>query len=155
METGLCVAEIMTRKPITVPRNLSVRSAARIMKDKGVGSLLVTENGDLLGIMTKSDVIREVVAEARDAANITVGEIMVDAVITITPEKDIFDALVLMKDNDVRHLPVLDDDVLAGFLTIKDIIKVNPALFELIRDNIELREEERKLQAHPFEPQTL
>ena len=152
METGLCVADIMTRKPVTVPQNLSVRESARLMKNKGVGSLLVTENDELLGILTKSDVIREVVAEGLDAREVTVGDIMVSAVITVAPDKDIFDALVLMKDHEVRHLPVLDADALAGFLTIKDIIKINPALFELIRDNIELREEERKFQANPWEP---
>ncbi len=153
MQTGLAVADIMTRRPVTVPRNLSVRSAARIMKEKGVGSLLVVEQEELLGILTKSDVIQEVVAEAKDAEKVTVGDIMTAAVITIQPAQDVFDALVLMKENNIRHVPVLEKDALAGFLTIKDVVKVNPDLFEIIRENIDLREEERKLQANPFEPQ--
>lgn len=155
MQTGVAVAEIMTRKPVTIPPNLSVRTAAQLMKEKSVGSLLVEENHELLGILTKSDIIREVVAEAKDAQDIRADDIMTRAVITTRPDKDVFEALVLMKDNDVRHLPVLEKDALAGFVTIKDIIKINPALLEIIRDDINLREEERKLRAKPFEPREL
>ena len=152
MKTGLVVADIMTRKPVTIPKNLSAKSAAQIMKQKNVGSLLVVENEELLGILTKSDVVAEVVAEGRDPQNVNVEQIMTQAVITIQPHKDVFEALVLMKENDIRHLPVLEEDLLAGFLTIKDIIKINPELFQLIKDSIELREEERKLRTNPFEP---
>lgn len=155
MQTGVVVAEIMTRKPITIPRNISVRTAAQLMKEKRVGSLLVVENNELQGILTKSDIIKEVVAEAKNPQDIRAEDIMTRAVITTKPHQDVFDALVLMKDNDVRHLPVLDEEALAGFVTIKDIIKINPALLEIVREDINLREEERKLRAKPFEPQEL
>ena len=153
MRTGLSVAEIMTRRPVTIPKNLSVRAAAQIMKQQGVGSLLVVEADELLGILTKSDILQEVVAEARDAEQLRVEEIMTEEVIIIKPSQDVFEALETMKDNDVRHLPVIEEEALVGFLTIKDVVKVNPALFEIIHEEITLREEERKLQASPFEPE--
>lgn len=155
MRTGLVVADIMTRKPVTTPRNLSVRAAAKLMKDTGVGSLLVVEDEQLEGILTKSDIIRDVVAEAREAHSVQVEDIMTQAVITVGPQQDVFEALVLMKENDVRHLPVLEEEVLVGFLTVKDIVKVNPELFEIISESINLREEERKLKLNPYEPQEL
>ena len=64
--------------------------------------------------------------------------------ITISPTKDIYDALKVMRDFNVRHLPVLDKGKFLGFLTIKDILKIQPQLFEIIVEKFELREESRK-----------
>jgi signal-transduction protein with cAMP-binding, CBS, and nucleotidyltransferase domain len=62
----------------------------------------------------------------------------------VSPAMDVFDALQLMKDANVRHLPVMDDNKLVGFITMKDILKVQPHLFENIVDMWALREEDRK-----------
>lgn len=152
MKSGLSVGELMTRSPITVPRTLSIQSAAKLMSDKNVGSLLVVENDELLGILVRADIIRNVVALAKNPAEIIVSDIMTDTVFTTTPDMDVLDALEIMADRDIRHLPVLHNDELAGFITAKDIVKVNPELFELLSDSIVLREEERKLKHSPFEP---
>lgn len=145
METGLTVGEVMTQRPVEIPANLTVRDAARIMRDKDVGSLLVTEGKRVLGIVTEWDIIHKVVAEAKSTDTVTVDEVMVRELLTMPPERDIYHALVLMRDNDIRHLPVLSKGDLVGFLTIKDVLKVQPQLFELLTDIIDLREEERKL----------
>lgn len=63
---------------------------------------------------------------------------------TIGPEKDIYDAIVLMRDKNVRHLPVMSKSTMVGFLTGKDVLKFQPQLFEVLADRIELREIERK-----------
>ncbi len=152
MRTGVRVREIMTRKPITASKDCSIRFCAQVMKEKNVGSLLITQDQHLLGVLTKSDIITEIVAEGRLPASVPAEEIMTQEIITIHPDKDLYHALVLMKNNDIRHLPVIEQDALIGYITIKDIIKINPALFELIRDTIYLREEERKIRAHIDEP---
>jgi len=145
MMTGLSVIDVMTKKPIRIPKNLTVRECARIMRDKDVGSILVVEGEDLLGLITESHIVERVVAEALDAETTTVQQVMTSQVITVSPEKDIRVAIELMRDHDVRHLPVLFEQKLVGFLTIKDVLKVQPQLFELLLDSIDLREEERKL----------
>jgi CBS domain-containing protein len=152
MKSGLEVGELMTRNPIVIPKTLTIQAAAKLMSEKKVGSLLVVEEEDLSGIIVRADIIREVVALAKNPAEVQVADIMTEAVFTTTPNVDILDALQLMADNDIRTLPVLKGDELVGFITAKDILKVNPELFELLSDNIVLREEERKLQYEPFEP---
>ena len=57
---------------------------------------------------------------------------------------DIYDALVKMRDNNIRHLPVVENNEMVWLLTIKDILKIEPQLFELIVEKFELREESRK-----------
>ena len=63
---------------------------------------------------------------------------------TIEGESDIYDALVIMRDENIRHLPVVNKGEMVGLLTLKDILKIQPALFELIVEKFELREEENK-----------
>lgn len=145
MKTGLSVADAMTKKPIQVPKNLTVRECARIMRDKDVGSLLVAREQDLLGIITEEDIVERVVAEGLDPETVNAESIMTEELITTAPQKDIVEALALMRDHDVRHLPVLSEGLLVGFLTAKDVLKIEPQLFETLLDSIDLREEERKL----------
>ena len=64
--------------------------------------------------------------------------------VTVDPGMDVFDALTVMRENDVRHLPVLDNGKLVGFITVKDILRIQPDLFELIVEKYEIRESHRK-----------
>ena len=145
MKTGLLVGDAMTKRPIVVPKNITVRECARIMRDKKVGSILITEGEELLGILTESDIIEKITAANKNPDEVEVGEIMTTALVTINPSKDIIDAMQLMKEHEIRHMPVLDKDRLAGFLTMKDVVKIEPQLFEILLETIELREESRKL----------
>lgn len=152
MKSGLSVGELMTQNPISVPPTLSLQAAAKLMTQKRVGSLLVVEQDDLVGILVRADMIREVVAQAKNPSEMTVADIMTESVYTATPDIDVLEALEIMANKDIRTLPVTNSDELVGFITAKDILKINPELFELLSDNFVLREEERKLRHSPFEP---
>ena len=115
------------------------------MAGNNIGSLLVTSGDDLLGILTVEDVIARVIAKAISADDITVGETMTKDLVVASPKMDVVEAMNLMRDHDIKHLPVLEKKKLVGFLTMKDVVKVEPELFEILLDTIELREEERKL----------
>ena len=145
MRSGLSVGDAMTQKPIQVPSNLTVRECARIMRDKDVGSLLVTKEDHLEGIITEEDIVERIVAAGEDPERMCAKDIMTEEIVTIPPQADIVEALALMRDHDVRHLPVLSQGLLVGFLTAKDVLKIEPQLLELLVDSIDLREEERKL----------
>lgn len=149
MRTGLLVGDVMTQRPICVPENITVRQASLIMRDKNVGSVLVTDEDELLGILTEHDILHKISAEGLKSDDVQVKDVMTDAFVIAAPNHDVLHAITLMKDHDVRHVPVLEDEKLIGFLTLKDILKIEPQLFELYLDNIELREEERKLQLRP------
>ena len=71
--------------------------------------------------------------------------------ITIQPEDDIYDALLKMRDYNIRHLPVMDNDVMVGLLTLKDILKIEPQLFEIIVEKFEIREANRKMSQKPLD----
>lgn len=144
MKTGIQVAEAMTEVPVTVSPETSLAECAKVMANKHVGSLVIKEKDDFLGIVTEQDFVRKAMAKNLPADLTKVKQIMRTTVITISPEKDIFEALELMGDQNIRHLPVVDGEKFIGFITGKDILKIQPELFEILADKIELREEERK-----------
>ncbi|MBI2144375.1 CBS domain-containing protein [Candidatus Woesearchaeota archaeon] len=138
----------MTRKPIAVSPAMAVRECARLMRDSNVSSLVVKENDLLKGHITDDVLIREVLAEGLDVDSTTAADVMLTNVPVIEPKKDIYDALMLMHDYEIRQLPVIDREngnKLVGLLTMKDILKIQPQLFELLVDKLVLREEEQKL----------
>ena len=91
------------------------------------------------------DMVRNVIAKGLDVRKLRLKDIMVTDLISITPEKDIYQALILMRDYNIRQLPVIDNKKLVGFLTSKDILKIEPELMDLFVEKYEIREETRKL----------
>jgi len=144
MKTGFLVGDAMTKRPITIQSSLTVEECARIMADRHVGSLVVVDSGKASGIVTEQDFVRKVMARGKDAKKVHVADVMISDMLTIAPDVDIYDALVLMRDNNIRHLPVVHDGEMVGFLTLKDVLKVEPQLFEIMVDRFELREEGNK-----------
>ena len=145
MKTGYKVGDVMTIKPVKVNESISLMDCAVMMKKNHVGSLLVEKNDEVIGIITEQDLVRKGIAESFDTKKTPVSKIMERELLKINPNKDIYDALKMMRDHNIKHLPVFDNNDLVGFLTIKDILKIEPQLFELIVEKFELREEERKM----------
>jgi len=147
MKTGYRVCDLMTRKPIAVSPELTVGECAKLMREKNVGSLVVREGDLLRGYITEQGIIHKIIAQDKDPKNTTVRDIMITKVAAIAPNRDIYDALVMMRDLDIRQLPVLDaenNNKLVGLLTIKDVLKIQPQLFDVLVEKIELREAEKK-----------
>jgi len=143
METGYKVCDAMTNEPVMVSKEASLMECASIMKNNHVGALIVNDN-DILYIVTEQDIIRKAVAEGLDPEETEVSKVMTKADNVIEPQQDIFEALVKMRDLNIRHLPVVSEKKMIGLLTLKDILKIEPQLFDLMAEKIELREEERK-----------
>ena len=144
MKTGYKVGDAMTFNPITVTPDTTIVKCSKIMNDKHIGSVLIVDDKKLKGIITEFDIVRKIVAKLKDPSKVKAKEIMVKRPITITPDKDIYDALVKLRDNDIRHLPVTVNKELKGFLTLKDILKIEPELFDIVVEDIQLREENEK-----------
>ncbi|MFT4343862.1 MAG: cyclic nucleotide-binding/CBS domain-containing protein [Candidatus Woesearchaeota archaeon] len=144
MKTGYTVADAMTQEPIFVTPKTSVSDAAKTMKEFKVGSLLIKDNEQVVGICTERDMVFNIIAEDKKASSLSVEEIMTRNLKTISADKDIFDALMVMRDYNIRRLPVVNGSDFVGLLTLKDVLKIEPQLFDLLVDTMDIREAESK-----------
>jgi len=128
------VLEIMTRDPITATPEMTVDRAAAIMRDKGVGSLIVVRDDTAIGILTERDMVTKVCAENRAAASLTVEDVMTAPVIAIHPHDDVEEAARKMSARRIRRLPVVQDGRLVGVVTENDILRLLPHLVEITRE---------------------
>ncbi|HZX46843.1 MAG TPA: CBS domain-containing protein [Clostridia bacterium] len=115
------IEDIMTRDVRTIDRNSTVEQAARMMKELNVGSIPVTENGNIIGIITDRDVVLRNVADGRTAADTRVEEVMSKTVVTATPDMDVHRAADLMAQNQIRRLPVMENNRMVGIVSIGDL----------------------------------
>ncbi len=147
MKTGISVHDCMTTKPIAVDENATIQQAAKLMADHRVGALLVKKGETATGIISDQDIVRHFLAKGINPLSKKVKEHKIKDLITIEPEADIYDALVKMRNEGIRHLPVVEGKTLVGLLTQKDILKVEPQLFDLLVEKFEIMEEDRKMKA--------
>lgn len=113
---------IPREKFVTVPRDTNVQTAARIMRDRGIGSLFVTNDREIIGILTDTDMMRRVVAAGVDATKTTVEQIMSAPIMTIEENKTLLDANDLMAQSHLRHLGVTRDGKLVGMISVRDLV---------------------------------
>ena len=146
MDTGIKVGDIMTRNFIYVSPETNLRECAKTMIKKRVGSLIIKEEDKLKGILTEKDIIWAVVKKSKkDLKDIKAKDLMKRKVVTIKPDADITDAITRLRKKKVRRLPVVENGKLIGFLTTKDILKIDPGLFQMIAETIKIKEETAKL----------
>ncbi len=100
----------------------SVLNAARLMNERGIGGVLVMEEGELVGIFTERDILRRVVAERRDPATTTLREVMTAPVIRCRPDAKVVECRALMSQKRIRHMPVMCEDEVCGIITTGDIM---------------------------------
>ncbi|MEI8013826.1 MAG: CBS domain-containing protein [Nitrospira sp.] len=109
-------------KFVTVERDTDAQTAARIMRDRSIGSLFVTNGKEIIGILTDTDMVRRVVAVGADTHKTTVEQVMSAPILTIDENKTLLDANDLMAKTHIRHLGVTHDGKLAGLISVRDIV---------------------------------
>ena len=114
------VRDVMTPGPIGVDYDQSVGEAARVMRDWGVGAILVVSNGSLYGLVTDRDLVVRAVAEERGADE-PVGPLSSANLIGVDADADVHEAMRLMRQHEVRRLPVLEDGQVAGIVSLGDL----------------------------------
>ena len=144
MKTGYKVYDCMTTKPISITSDASLEQCAKIMAKNHVGALVIKDNHKSIGLITEQDIVRKVVAKGINPLTKKVKDFMEKKIKTISSSADIYDALIIMRDSNIRHLPVVDNGKMAGLLTLKDILKIEPSLFDLLVEKFEIREGTRK-----------
>lgn len=121
------VAQVIKNKAeqdiFTISPEATVLEAIKIMADKGIGALVVSEGEKVVGILSERDYTRKVTLMERSSYSTTVAEIMTSKVLTVSLNNTVEECLQLMTDRHLRHLPVLDNEKLVGFISIGDLVK--------------------------------
>lgn len=108
---------------ISIAQDATVFEALQRMSNHNVGALLVMENGRVIGILSERDYARKVILQGRASKSTRVGDIMSRAFISVTPATPAEECLGIMTEKRVRHLPVIDDTVLVGLISIGDVVR--------------------------------
>ena len=112
---------IRDRTPVTLASDKTVKDACRLMRERRVGAVLVTDADDrLVGIFTGRDAVCRVLAEGRDAAATPLADVMTANPDTILPGTDAIEALRLMQDGGYRHIPIADEGRVVGIVSTGD-----------------------------------
>lgn len=145
MKTDIKVGDLMTRDFVSCSPETDAIVAIKKMCKNRVGSVVVKENNKLVGIMTERDVL-VALTKRKNLEKVKVKEIMTSKkLVTISPRRDVYDAVILMKKKEIRRLPVIEKGKIIGLITIRDIIKTIPSLFDVWADAIRIKEEMRKI----------
>jgi CBS domain-containing protein len=139
------VRDAMTADPRSIGASASVVEAARLMLEQHIGSLPVTEDDRLVGMITDRDITTRVVAESAVPETTSVGDVYSRDLISVEPNSDLDEALRLMARHQVRRLPVVENDRLVGMVAQADIaLKESERTGELVGAISEPSEGERK-----------
>ncbi|WP_337045017.1 CBS domain-containing protein [Emticicia sp. 17c] len=120
------IRQILQKKKInalfSVSSDSTVYHALEVMAEKNIGAVLVIDNGKLSGIFSERDYARKIVLKGLHSDETQVKDVMTSRVITIDLEHKLEDAMQIMSDKHIRHLPVMDGDALVGIISINDLV---------------------------------
>jgi CBS domain-containing protein len=111
------------RDVLKIDVGASVFEAVKQMVAANVGSLLVTDGGNIVGIVTERDYLRRVTLEGRTDRDTAVGEIMTSPLVVVNPGTSIDECMAVMTDRRIRHVPVVEDGEVVGVVSIGDVVK--------------------------------
>ena len=119
------VSELFKNRPNTLwslrPDD-SVFDAIKVLAEKGVGALIVMENGKIVGILSERDYTRKIALLGKNSRESKVRDIMTRNVLVVTPETRTRECMAIMAEKNIRHLPVVDGNTVVGMLSIRDLM---------------------------------
>jgi len=139
IKVGITVGDVMARNFISANPEISIFAAIDLMVKKRIGSLILQKKGVLKGILTEKDIMWAL-SKQKYLEDIKAIDICTRKITTIRPSADIYDAVRIMKKVKFRRLPVVIKKKVIGYLTLKDILRIQPELFDLARHGFEKKE---------------
>lgn len=141
---SLAVAEMMSTHPITCSGEDDIITAARILTKYNISSLVVVDHDEVKGIITVDDIVRRVVAKNENSQLKKVKDIMTKDIISVEPNATVGEVIDTLNSNSISQVPVMKHKKLHGFVTLKDLLRLQPAFFELFKSRFEDEEKERR-----------
>jgi CBS domain-containing protein len=123
MKTLKQLLDAKGREVYTISPEASVLDALRLMAEKSVGALIVTEGRRIAGVISERDYARKVILHGKSSHELAVRDIMTSKVITVSPGQTVEECMALMTEKRIRHLPVTEGERLIGVLSIGDLVK--------------------------------
>ncbi len=117
------ILTVKGQEVVTISAEARVEDAVALIAQRRIGAVPVVEGGTVTGIFSERDLVRSVAKEGPIALTRSVGSVMSSPAITITSETSLNDAMSLMSSRRIRHLPVVDNGVLCGLVSIGDLVK--------------------------------
>jgi len=117
------VKDVMTKNVISIDSSMTVKDAASMMEDAGVGSIVITKENVPVGILTERDFVNRVVGKDK-ALNTSLLEVMTQPIIVVGPDETIWDVAEVMRSKGIHKIPVQDGDKLVGIFTATDLVRV-------------------------------
>jgi CBS domain-containing protein len=121
----------------SVPPDATVYDALRLLDERDIGALLVIRGDELVGILSERDYARKVALKGKTSMKTPVSEIMTGKVVVVDPDRTIEQAMAIMTERRLRHLPVVADEQVIGLISIGDLVKEIIADREFIIDQLE------------------
>lgn len=119
------VRELLKKRPSHawhVHPTATVFDALSMLAEHEIGALMVMDRGRLVGILSERDYTRKVALQGRNSRETTVDQIMTQSVLVVSPQTSTRDAMALMSEKKIRHLPVLDQGIVLGMISIRDLM---------------------------------
>ena len=146
MPVKIKVKEAMISPVITGKTDQTVIEAAKIMKENGVGSIIILENEKPVSIVTREDIVNKVTALDKRASEVTVKEIQSNGLIFCSPENDISEAARLMSKHKFERIPVISNGKVVGIISTREIARVAPAILDIATEHLRINEPPRLLE---------
>jgi len=142
MDTGIKVGDCMKGLLVTISYDDTVEKAAKLMKKHDLGSVLVADGRKIEAIVTEGDIVRKAVAAGK--LDIPLRKVASKPLLSIRADRDLVEAAKALARNDIRRLAVVDSaGKVVGMISERDILKISPALYDLIAEREHLSEEQK------------
>lgn len=115
------IQEMMTKHPVTVDGASPLSEAARLMRDKDVGDVIVLQDGQICGIVTDRDIVVRAVADGKDPSTVPAGDICSRDMSYLSPTDTVSDAVRIMREKAIRRLPIVENDRPVGVVSLGDL----------------------------------
>lgn len=121
----------------SITSGTTVYNALELMFEKSIGALLVVDNGKFVGIFTERDYARKLILKGKSSKETLIREVMTERPVTVTPDTSIEDCMKIITDKKIRHLPVMENDMLVGLVSVGDVVKFIIEEQKFIIENLE------------------
>jgi CBS domain-containing protein len=127
------MCDVMVKQVITTRKDSTVEEAVKLMNEREIGCLIVTENDRPIGILTERDLLKRILVKSKDLKGMKVQDVMSMPLISVEPNVQIGDASRLMFQKNIKKMPIVKKGELVGLVTLTDILRIQPQLIKMYK----------------------